>query len=124
MLSWIESQSTSVIAGLMLAFCYAMAAAVWVCGKLLSRRTVSEELKTISPVTLTTPLVVILGLLIGFIAARVWANVAKAKEHVEQEATALSESYCCRAPCHSRSEPVCVRRSEVTSLSSKRRTGR
>src|SRR6266478_6245928 len=31
------------------------------------------------------------GLLIAFIAARVWANVAKAKEHVEQEATALSE---------------------------------
>lgn len=91
MLSWIELQSTPVIAGLMLAFCYAMAAAAWVCGKLLSRRTVGEELKTISPVTLTSPLAVIMGLLIAFIAARVWSNVAKANEHVEQEVTALSE---------------------------------
>jgi hypothetical protein len=90
MLHWIESQSTLGIAGLMLAFCYAVAVAAWVCGGLLSRRTVGEELKTVSPVTLT-PLAVILGLLIAFIAARVWDNVARANEHVGQEATALSE---------------------------------
>src|SRR4051812_32592754 len=90
MLHWIESQSTAGIAGLMLAFCYAVAVVAWVCGGLLSRRTVGEELKTVSPVTLT-PLAVILGLLIAFIAARVWDNVARANEHVGQEATALSE---------------------------------
>jgi hypothetical protein len=90
MLHWIESQSTSVIAGLMFAFCYAMAAAALLGGVLLSRRTLGEELKTVSAVTLT-PLAVILGLLIAFIAARVWDNVAHANEHVGQEATALSE---------------------------------
>jgi Protein of unknown function (DUF4239) len=90
MLHWIESQSTSVIAGLMFAFCYAMAAAALLGGVLLSRRTLGEELKTLSAVTLT-PLAVILGLLIAFIAARVWDNVAQADEYVGQEATALSE---------------------------------
>ena len=90
MLHWIESQSTLVIAGLMFAFCYAISAAAYGCATALSRRAMGEELKTISPVTLT-PLAVLLGLLIAFIAARVWDNVARANEHVGQEATALSE---------------------------------
>jgi hypothetical protein len=53
---------------------------------LLSGRTIGDELKTASPVTLTS-LAVILGLLIAFIAAQVWDNVAHANEHVGQEAT-------------------------------------
>jgi hypothetical protein len=90
MIHWIESQPTSVIACLAFSFCFALAASAFVLGECLSRRPVGEQLKTVSPVTLT-PLAVILGLLIGFIAARVWENVTRANEHVGQEASALSE---------------------------------
>jgi hypothetical protein len=90
MLHSIESQSTAVIASLMFAFCYSLAAVAYGCAAALSRRAIGEELKTISAVTLT-PLAVLLGLLIAFIAARVWDNVAHANEHVGQEASALSE---------------------------------
>ena len=90
MLHWIQSQSTLVIACLSFSFCYVMAAAAFVCGTIFSRRPIGEELKTISPVTLT-PLAVIIGLIIAFIAARVWENVARANEYVGQEASALSD---------------------------------
>ncbi len=90
MISWIEAQSTLIISLLMLSFCYVMAAAAFGCGVILSRRSVGDELKTVSPVTLT-PLAVILGLLIAFIAGRIWENVAHANEHVGQETSALSE---------------------------------
>ena len=39
-----------------------------------------------------TPLGVILGLLIGFLAARVWTNLDRAVEYVGQEAGALRET--------------------------------
>jgi Protein of unknown function (DUF4239) len=90
MLHWIQSQSTLVITCLSFFFCYVMAAAAFVCAAIFSRRPIGEELKTISPVTLT-PLAVILGLIIAFIAARVWENVARANEYVGQEASALSD---------------------------------
>jgi hypothetical protein len=70
MIYWIESQSTPAIVGIVFCLCYALAAAVFGFAAALSRRHVAEQLKTISPVTLT-PLAVILGLLIVFVAARV-----------------------------------------------------
>ena len=39
-----------------------------------------------------TPLCIILGLLIGFLAARVWANLDRANQYVGQEAGALRET--------------------------------
>jgi hypothetical protein len=48
-------------------------------------------LKAVSPVTLT-PLAVVLGLLIAFLASRVWENAGRASSYVGQEATALSEA--------------------------------
>jgi hypothetical protein len=91
MINWIESQSTLVIAAIVFSICYAIAAAVFGGALALSRRPVAEQLKTISPVTLT-PLAVVLGLLIAFLAARVWENVGHANDYIGQEASALSKA--------------------------------
>jgi hypothetical protein len=89
MVHWIESQSISAIIGIVFALCYAAAGVVFGFAAALSRRRIAEQLKMISPVTLT-PLAVILGLLIVFLAARVWENVGRANEYIGQEAAALS----------------------------------
>jgi hypothetical protein len=89
MIHWIESQSISAIIGIVFALCYAAAGVVFGFAAALSRRPIAEQLKTISPVTLT-PLAVILGLLVVFLAARVWENVGRANEYIGQEAAALS----------------------------------
>jgi Protein of unknown function (DUF4239) len=89
MIHWIESQSTSAIIGIVFSLCYAFAGVAFGFAAALSRRHIAEQLKMISPVTLT-PLAVILGLLIVFLAARVWENVGRANEYIGQEAAALS----------------------------------
>ncbi|MBX9776225.1 MAG: DUF4239 domain-containing protein [Xanthobacteraceae bacterium] len=88
---WIEAQATLGIAIIVLLVTYTFAAIVFWIVTILSRRPVAEELKTISPVTLT-PLAVILGLLIAFLAARVWDNVNQAHEQVGREISKLSEA--------------------------------
>jgi hypothetical protein len=90
MINLIESQSTLAIAGIVFCLCYVVAAAVFGGAVALSRRSVAEQLKMISPVTLT-PLSVILGLLIAFLAARVWEDVGHANDYIGQEASALSK---------------------------------
>jgi hypothetical protein len=89
MIYWIESQSSFVIIGIVFTLCYTFAGLVFGFAAALSRRRIAEQLKAISPVTLT-PLAVILGLLIVFLAARVWENVGRANEYIGQEAAALS----------------------------------
>jgi hypothetical protein len=89
MIHWIESQSISAIIGIVFALCYAAAGVVFGLAAALSRRPIAEQLKAISPVTLT-PLAVVLGLLVAFLAARVWENVGRANEYIGQEAAALS----------------------------------
>jgi hypothetical protein len=89
MIHWIESQSATAIYAIVFALCYASAGVVFGFAAALSRRRIAEQLKAISPVTLT-PLAVILGLLIVFLAARVWENVGRANEYIGQEAAALS----------------------------------
>jgi hypothetical protein len=69
MLLWIESQSTPVIALLVFGFCYAATAVIFVGAAILSSRGIAADLKATSPVTLT-PLAVVLGLLIAFLASR------------------------------------------------------
>jgi len=70
---WIEAQSTFVIGVLVFGFCYLLATVTLCVALMLSRRAVAQSLKAIAPTTLT-PLGVILGLLIGFLAARVTAT--------------------------------------------------
>jgi hypothetical protein len=91
MFYWIEAQSTGAIAVLVFVLCYLLAAVAFGLAVMLGRRPVGEELKTISPVTLT-PLAVILGLLIAFLASRVWDNAGQAHVYVVHEAGALSKA--------------------------------
>jgi Protein of unknown function (DUF4239) len=89
---WIESKSTVVIALFVFSIAYVVAAIVFCLAATLSRRSVAKDLKAIVPVSLTTPLGVILGLLIAFLASRVWTNLDRAIEYVGQEASALRET--------------------------------
>ena len=88
---WIEAQSTFVIGVLVFGFCYLLATVTLCVALMLSRRAVAQSLKPIAPVILT-PLGVILGLLIGFLAARVLMNLDRANQYVGQEADALRET--------------------------------
>src|SRR5215469_9006677 len=87
---WLEAQWTTVIALVVFSACYMLTAAIFCLAAILSRRAVAKDLKGVAPVL--TPLCIILGLLIGFLAARVWANLDRANQYVGQEAGALRES--------------------------------
>jgi len=88
---WIEAQPTAIIALVVFSLVYVLAAMLFCMAAILSRRAVAKALKSVAPVTLT-PLGVILGLLIAFLAARVWTNLDRAGEYVGQEAGALRET--------------------------------
>jgi Protein of unknown function (DUF4239) len=91
MLLWLESQSTAVIVLLLFAICYALGAIVFFAVKTISRRPIAEQLNATTPVMLT-PLAVIAGLLIAFLASRVWSNLDRATTYVAQEASAIRQS--------------------------------
>lgn len=86
---WIEAQSTPIITLLVLSGCYMLTATIICLVATLSRGAV--DLRAVAPVTLT-PLGVILGLLLAFLASRVWTNLDRAGEYVGQEAGALRET--------------------------------
>ena len=88
---WIETQPTFVIGVLVFGFCYLLTTVILCVALMLSRRAVARRLQTIAPTTLT-PLGVIMGLLIAFLAARVWTNLDHANQYVGQEAGALREA--------------------------------
>jgi hypothetical protein len=87
---WIEAQWTTVIALLVFGVCYMLTAAIFCSAAILSRRAVARDLKAV--VQALTPLGIILGLLIGFLADRVWSNFDRANQYVGQEAGALRET--------------------------------
>jgi uncharacterized protein DUF4239 len=89
-LSWIESQSTSVIALIIFSAAYLSAAIIFWIAILLSRRPIAKELQAVTPAILS-PLGAILGILIAFLAVRVWTNLDHAQEYVGREATALRQ---------------------------------
>ena len=90
MILWIESQDAAIISLLMFAICYAIAGAIFSVATMISQHRIAAELKALTPVLLT-PLSVITGLLIAFLASRVWANLDRANAYVAQEANAISE---------------------------------
>ena len=123
-MSWIEAQSTLAIGGLVFGFCYLLAVVIFCVTLMLSRRAVPQSLKEIAPTTLT-PLGVILGLLIGFLAARVWANLDRANQYVGQEAGALRERlYCSPTPYHQTSKRAFGKRSKSILISLSPKSGR
>lgn len=90
MLLWIESQDAAVIGLLGFGFSYALAAIILVATAALARRRVADDLRATTP-SMLTPLAVIAGLLIAFLAARVWANLDRANHLLGQEASAIRE---------------------------------
>ena len=91
MLLWLESQTTPVIALLVFALCYLLAAIVFFVVETISRRPIAEQLSATTPVMLT-PLAVLAGLHIAFLASRVWSNVDRANTYIVQEASAIRQS--------------------------------
>jgi hypothetical protein len=90
MISWIESKETAVIALIVFGIYYAVTAVIFVVAAILHKRERAAHLKATSPVMLT-PLSVFAGLLIAFLASRVWSNLDRAQTDVVQEASALHE---------------------------------
>jgi hypothetical protein len=90
MVLWIESQDTAVIALVMFALFYALAGGIFFVSTIIARHRIASDFKALTPVLLT-PLSVIAGLLIAFLASRVWTNLDHAHAYVAQEANALSE---------------------------------
>jgi hypothetical protein len=90
MVLWIESQPTSIIAVIVFGAAYLLAAMIFCVAVVLSRRPIAKALQPVTPGILS-PLGTILGILIAFLAVRVWSNLDHAEEHIGREVSALRE---------------------------------
>lgn len=90
MIAWIESHDTPIVVLLAFALSYALAAVIFAAAVAVSRRRIVLHVKATSPVMLT-PLSVIAGLLIAFLASRVWTNLDHANAYAAEEASAIRE---------------------------------
>ncbi len=79
MLLWIELQPTSVIALIVFGAAYLSAALIFSLAAFLSRHPIAKALQPVTPGILS-PLGTILGILIAFLALRVWTNLDHAQE--------------------------------------------
>jgi hypothetical protein len=91
MLWWLETQETLVIVLIVFAFCYLLAALILVGLAILSRSPIAGALHVTTPAMLT-PLAVIFGLVIAFLATRVWGNLDHAQAYVVEEASGIREA--------------------------------
>lgn len=91
LLYWIEAQTTTHIALIAIAGCYLLAVVVYLMVRLFADTVLAGELKATTPVMLT-PLAVILGLLIAFLAQRVWTNIDHANAYIGAETGALRQT--------------------------------
>lgn len=91
MFQWIESHHSAVIALILFAFWYGLAAVILFVVATIEQRSALAHLKPTTP-SMLTPLSLVAGLLIAFLAARVWANLDHANAYVANEASALRES--------------------------------
>ena len=90
MLLWTESQSTSIIALIVFSAAYLSAALIFCIAAFLSQRPIAKHLQPITP-SILSPLGTILGILIAFLAVRVWANLDHARDYVGREVSSLRE---------------------------------
>lgn len=89
--SWIESQPTLIIAAAVFSLVYLAAAATFLIAMGASRFPAGRHVASLTP-GLLSPLGTILGILIVFLAARVWANVDRAHEYVIHEISSMREA--------------------------------
>ncbi len=90
LLLWIESQPAIVIALITFGACYLCAAIVFVVAQVLISKRIANELKATTPVMLT-PLSVLTGLVIAFVASRIWINFDHASAIVRDEVRNIEE---------------------------------
>jgi hypothetical protein len=88
---WIESQRPEIIALVVFGCSYAVVALLVIAAASLATRRIGADLKATTPVMMT-PLSVILGLLIAFLATRVWNNLDRAGSYLGQEASSIRET--------------------------------
>lgn len=91
MFQWIESHHSGVIALILFAFWYGLAMVILFVVVTIEQRAARGHLKPTTP-SMLTPLSLVAGLLIVFLASRVWANLDHANAYVANEASALRES--------------------------------
>ncbi len=91
MVGWIETQRPEVIVLVVFGCSYLVVALLLIASAPLAARPIGADLKATTPVMLT-PLSVIIGLLIAFLATRVWNNLDRANNYVAQEASSIRES--------------------------------
>jgi hypothetical protein len=89
-MNWIAAHSPAAIALIVFALCYSVGALIFGILRVLSKYRVARDLEAITP-AMVTPIGVIGGLLIAFLAARVWSNLDRANSYVGQEANAIRE---------------------------------
>jgi len=89
--SWIESQSTFIIALIVFSLCYAIAVATFRAAATLACRPAGNQLKEISPMALA-PLTVILSLLLALLSNEVGGNIGRARNYIGQETSALGKA--------------------------------
>jgi len=88
LLLWIESQSPETIALITFGLSYASAAVMFAFSRAVASHRFATALKATTPVMLT-PLAVLIGLLIAFVASRIWGNYDRAEALVRDEARAI-----------------------------------
>jgi hypothetical protein len=90
MLWWLETQETQIIVLIVFAFCYLLAALILIGLAVLSRSPIAGALNVTTPAMLT-PMAVLLGLVIAFLATRVWGNLDHAQAYVVEEASGIRD---------------------------------
>jgi Protein of unknown function (DUF4239) len=88
LLWWIESHSPATIALITFGISYASAAVVFAFSRAIASHRFAAALKATTPVMLT-PLAVLMGLVIAFVASRIWGNYDRAYALVRDEARAI-----------------------------------
>ncbi len=91
MIGWIETQSLPVVILIAFAVCYAIALLIWLAAASLGKTRLADDLKATTP-GMMPPLSVFVAVLVGFIAARVWANFDRAHAYVGAEGSALRQA--------------------------------
>src|SRR5690348_6844869 len=91
LLLWMESQPALIIALITFGACYLCAAVIFVIARVLVSKRIANELKATTPVMLT-PLAVLTGLVIAFVASRIWTNFDHAHAIVRDEARSLQQT--------------------------------
>ena len=90
LLLWIESQSPAIIALIAFGVVYVCAAVIFAFARVVVPRRIADELKATTPVMLA-PLAVLTGLVIAFVASRIWTNFDHANALVRDEARNIQE---------------------------------